>query len=158
CSAPMEGSCARAVLARAVLGRAPGLNAAALDELIAAAGGELERALDAPALRAVELPDATRSFIGSPDERAVAADLAWLAARGARGLVPPAPDSPPLGRKFWGAPPVLSVLASVPALSPPHLAIVGPRSPTPAGSATAREFAAFFARAGLTITSGLALG
>jgi len=154
----MEGSCARAVLARAVLGRAPGLNAAALDELIAAAGGELERALDAPALRAVELPDATRSFIGSPDERAVAADLAWLAASGARVLLCSDPDYPPLLRQISGAPPVLYVLGSVPALSTPQLAIVGSRSPTPAGSATAREFAAFFARAGLTITSGLALG
>src|SRR5213076_2801591 len=36
--------------------------------------------------------------------------------------------------------------------------MVGSRSPTPSGRSTAREFAAWFARAGLTVTSGLALG
>src|SRR6185437_527051 len=39
-----------------------------------------------------------------------------------------------------------------------QLAMVGSRSPTPSGRATAREFAAWFARAGLTVTSGLATG
>jgi DNA processing protein len=36
--------------------------------------------------------------------------------------------------------------------------MVGSRSPTPAGRATAREFAAWFARQGFTVTSGLATG
>jgi DNA processing protein len=36
--------------------------------------------------------------------------------------------------------------------------MVGSRNPTPAGRTTARDFAAWFARAGLTVTSGLALG
>ena len=40
----------------------------------------------------------------------------------------------------------------------PQLAMVGSRNPTAGGKSTAREFAAWFARAGLTITSGLALG
>jgi DNA processing protein len=40
----------------------------------------------------------------------------------------------------------------------PQLAIVGSRNPSAAGRSTAREFAAFFARVGLTVTSGLALG
>ena len=43
-------------------------------------------------------------------------------------------------------------------LDEPQLAMVGSRNPTAGGRATAREFAACFARAGLTITSGLALG
>src|SRR5262249_33513864 len=47
---------------------------------------------------------------------------------------------------------------SVELLSAPQLAMVGSRSPTPVGRATAREFAAWFAGAGLTVTSGLAVG
>ena len=46
----------------------------------------------------------------------------------------------------------------VAALSEPQLAMVGSRNPTAGGRATAREFAARFARVGLSITSGLALG
>ena len=144
---------------RAVLARAPALNAAGLDGLIAAAGGELERALDARTVRDVEqLPERARSFLTSPDEEAVAADLVWLAKTGARVLLCSDPDYPPLLRQISAAPPALYVLGSVAALSTPQLAMVGSRSPTPAGAATARDFAAFFARAGLTVTSGLAVG
>jgi DNA processing protein len=50
------------------------------------------------------------------------------------------------------------VQGSVEALSAAQLAMVGSRSPTPAGRATAREFGAWFAGAGLTVTSGLAVG
>jgi DNA processing protein len=144
--------------ARAVLARAPQLNAAALDGLMSAAGGELERALDVRTVRASGLPDVARSFLTSPDEQAVAADLAWLTASGARVLLCSDPDYPQLLRQISGAPPALYVLGSVAVLSTPQLAMVGSRSPTPAGSATAREFAAYFARAGLTVTSGLAVG
>ncbi|EQD42571.1 rossmann fold nucleotide-binding protein Smf possibly involved in DNA uptake, partial [mine drainage metagenome] len=56
------------------------------------------------------------------------------------------------------APPALYVLGSVQALKNPQLAIVGSRSPSPAGRSIAREFAAALARWGLTITSGLATG
>jgi DNA processing protein len=44
------------------------------------------------------------------------------------------------------------------ALAAAQLAMVGSRSPTAPGRATAREFAAWFAGAGLTVTSGLAVG
>jgi DNA processing protein len=43
-------------------------------------------------------------------------------------------------------------------LQSPQLAIVGSRNPTVSGTANAREFAAFLASTGLTITSGLAIG
>jgi DNA processing protein len=50
------------------------------------------------------------------------------------------------------------VLGDASALHSPQLAIVGSRSPTSSGRETARSFAEFFAHAGITITSGLALG
>jgi DNA processing protein len=151
--APMEAERARAVLART-----PGLNRAQLEALIGTAGGEVERAGEARSARAVDLPAAARSFLAAPDEAAIEADLAWLAASGARILLCTDPEYPPLLREASGAPAVLYVLGSLAALLAPQLAIVGSRHPTPAGRATAREFAAWFARAGLTVTSGLAFG
>jgi DNA processing protein len=53
---------------------------------------------------------------------------------------------------------VLYVLGDVTALHTPQLAMVGSRSPTASGRDTARSFAELFARTGITITSGLALG
>jgi DNA processing protein len=57
-----------------------------------------------------------------------------------------------------GAPPVLFVRGEPAHLADPQLAIVGSRNPTAGGRDTARAFAGALARAGLTITSGLALG
>jgi DNA processing protein len=53
---------------------------------------------------------------------------------------------------------VLYVRGETQVLRDPQLAMVGSRNPTAGGRSTARDFASFFARAGLTITSGLALG
>jgi DNA processing protein len=144
--------------ARAVLARTPALAAGQLLELLAAAGGELERALGARATQQVELAAAAQQFLAAPDETAVAADLHWLAASGARIVLATDPDYPPLLRQIAPAPAALYVLGSVEALSCAQLAMVGSRSPTPAGRGTAREFAAWFAQQGLAVTSGLALG
>jgi len=144
--------------ARAVLARTPALNCGHLKALLEAAGGEPERALEPRSARALELPPATRAFLGAPDESALAADLAWLRASGARILLCSDAEYPPLLREISGAPATLYVLGSVEALASPQLAMVGSRSPTPGGLATARAFARWFARAGLTVTSGLALG
>jgi DNA processing protein len=144
--------------ARAVLARTPALDAVHLSTLLDAAGGDAARALSTSAARAAQLPAAARAFLAAADEAAVDADLAWLEASGARILLSTDPDYPPLLRQIADAPAALYVLGSVATLSSAQLAMVGSRSPTPAGRATAREFAAFFARAGLTVTSGLAVG
>ena len=61
---------------------------------------------------------------------------------------PPSADYPPLLRESPDAPAVLYVRGDVRILGEPQLAMVGSRNPTAGGRATAREFAAFFARAG----------
>jgi DNA processing protein len=106
----------------------------------------------------VQLPAAALQFLASPDESAIDADLAWLAANGVHIVLAGDADYPPLLRQLGDAPAALYVQGSVAALRSAQLAMVGSRSPTPSGRATAREFAAWFARAGLTVTSGLATG
>jgi DNA processing protein len=145
-------------LTRATLARTPGLTAATADALLAATGGELARASLARCAARVELPPAARAWLNAPDERALADDLEWLASSGTVIVLSTDPGYPPLLKQTAGAPAALYVQGSVPLLATPQLAMVGSRSPTPAGRSTAREFAAWFARAGFTVTSGLATG
>ncbi|HUL47442.1 MAG TPA: DNA-processing protein DprA [Steroidobacteraceae bacterium] len=145
-------------LARATLARTPGLTAQAAGALIAAAGGDLAAVPRRRGAAGIELPPAARSFLGRPDERAISADLEWLASSGTVIVLCTDPEYPPLLRQTAGAPAALYVQGSVSLLASPQLAMVGSRSPTPAGRSTAREFAAWFARAGFTVTSGLATG
>jgi DNA processing protein len=53
---------------------------------------------------------------------------------------------------------MLYSIGQVPATWPDAIAIVGSRNPTAQGLTNAREFGASFARAGLTVVSGMALG
>ncbi|HYC08069.1 MAG TPA: DNA-processing protein DprA [Steroidobacteraceae bacterium] len=144
--------------ARALIARTPALSAENLQALLGAAGGEPEGSLAARVVRHADLPSAARAFLSAPDETAVDTDLAWLDTSGAAILLCTDPEYPPLLREIAAAPPALYVLGSVEALAAPQLAMVGSRNPTPAGRSTAREFAAWFAHAGLTVTSGLATG
>jgi DNA processing protein len=145
--------------ARALLARTPGLTADAVTGLLAAAGGDLTAiARAARAAAAVALPPAARAFLTAPDERRLDADLRWLEESATAIVLCTDPAYPPLLKQTAGAPAALYVQGSVPLLASPQLAMVGSRSPTPAGRTTARDFAAWFARAGLTVTSGLALG
>src|SRR5438067_5346890 len=130
------------IRARALSARLPGLTAEQLRPLIAAAGGEPAAILTRRALDAPDLPPAARAFLASPDETALDADLAWVRVSGARILLSTDPEYPPLLAESSGAPASLYVLGSVAALASPQLAMVGSRSPTEAGRATAREFAA----------------
>jgi DNA processing protein len=147
-----------ATRARAVLARTPELDCTQLAALIEAADGEPARALGARLLRQLQLPAAARSFLLAPDEAATAQDLEWLAATGTHILLCTDRDYPPLLRQLSDAPAVLYVQGSLAALHDPQLAMVGSRNPSLEGRRTAREFAAWFARAGLSVTSGLSRG
>src|SRR5260370_28826959 len=147
-----------AIRARALLARVPGLSAEHLRALSAAADGEPARAAEPRAARDLQLPAAARSFLAAPDEPGLDGDPAWIAASGARIILCTDPDYPPLLGQTAGAPAALYLLGSAPALVSPQLAMVGSRNPTPSGRETAHACAAWFARAGLTVTSGLAVG
>ncbi|MGH8229419.1 MAG: DNA-processing protein DprA [Steroidobacteraceae bacterium] len=91
-------------------------------------------------------------------EPLIDADLRWLDASGAALIPCTSPDYPPLLARLPAAPAVLYVLGRTAALATRQIAMVGARNATPGGRAIARGFAMAFARAGVTVTSGLALG
>ncbi len=139
--------------------RAPGLTAEHVRAWFALAGDLSSRVHRTPELlRHVGMPAAARASIAAPDESQLRADLRWVEASGAKVLLCTDPAYPPLLAQTAGAPAVLFVLGSVEALRSAQLAMVGSRTPTATGRVIAREFAAELARAGLTITSGLAVG
>lgn len=143
---------------RAALARAPGLRAPHVAALLAAAEGNLTRCLEPETLAQIDLPPAALSWLRFPDTTALDSDLEWISGSGVHVLASTDPDYPPPLREIADAPAVLFVLGDPRKLAAPQLAMVGSRSATPLGSDTAFRFAAQLARAGLTITSGLAVG
>jgi DNA processing protein len=109
-------------------------------------------------LRSLNLPAAAAAAIAAPNLARLAADRAWVEREHIRVLGAWSAHYPPQLSRLADGPAVLYVRGDPAVLAAPQLAIVGSRSPTPGGRGTAREFAACLARAGLTITSGLALG
>jgi DNA processing protein len=148
-----------ALRAAALLARTPSLTADHVRALVAATGSlEAAAGIGPNVVPGIELPMAARVFLAAPDHSAIDADLRWIEESGAHVVPTTSAPYPALLASISRAPPVLYVLGNVDVLSSPQLAMVGSRSPTATGRSTARDFAAFFARAGLTITSGLALG
>lgn len=97
--------------------------------------------------------------VDEPTLRAqVAPDCEIMMRAGARLLCRDDLLYPPLLAEIPGAPTALFCRGDASLLSRPQIAIVGSRHASPAGLATAREFAADLARAGFVVTSGLALG
>lgn len=148
-----------AARAAALFARTPSLTAEHLRALVAATGSlENAASIGKQIVPGVELPTEAQAFLAAPDEAAIDADLAWIEASGAQLVTAVSAQYPQLLAQISRGPAVLYVLGDVSALAMPQLAMVGSRNPTASGRSTAREFAAYFARAGLTITSGLALG
>jgi DNA processing protein len=143
---------------RAVLARAPGLRATHVCALLAAADGDLTRSIEPETLAHVSLPDGARATLSSPDKAALESDLEWIHGSGAKLLAGTDSDYPDQLRRIADAPAVLFVLGDAGSLASQQLAMVGSRGPSRGGYSMAHRFADCFARAGLTITSGLALG
>ncbi|MCY4245020.1 MAG: DNA-processing protein DprA [Gammaproteobacteria bacterium] len=136
----------------------PGLAVAAKRRLLARFGspaavlGASGDALEGVAARHVAALAAGR-------QAEVDAELAWLAGGEGRDLVTLAdPRYPPQLAATPGAPLALFTIGDAAQLAARQVAIVGSRNPTPAGAATATALAAALAKAGIHVTSGLAVG
>src|SRR5579883_3211423 len=110
-------------------------------------------------LEAAGLPGSIASSIASGCAFEDAADQQELIRRrGARLVTRFDPAYPARLGDIYDPPVLLFVLGDVRLLSGDAIAIVGTRRPTPYGIAAAERIAGDLARAGLTITSGLARG
>jgi DNA processing protein len=143
----------------AVLARAPGLKAEHVRAAVARYGS-LEAAAEPGAIAAAckDTPPAAVAALSNPNPPRIDADLQWLERQRARLIPCTCAEYPQALAHTEGAPAMLYVLGDAGVLNDPQIAIVGSRSPSVTGRATARQFGSFFARSGLAVTSGLALG
>jgi DNA processing protein len=140
------------------LARAPGLTAGHLARRGEALSPEELPRASRSSLAALGVGDAAIEALKNPDAAGIAGDERWLAVARRRLVTWGSPDYPALLASIDDAPLVLFVEGDAGALSLPQLAVVGSRNPTQIGRDTAEQFARHLAAAGLTITSGLALG
>lgn len=104
------------------------------------------------------LNTAAQDGLAAPDAGYLASDLVWLDQPQHHFIAFDDPRYPASLKETDGPPLGLFVIGDPELLSLPQLAIVGSRNPTPTGVENAQAFAESLARAGLIITSGLALG
>lgn len=137
----------------------PGLGSDGLRRLLAAFGGPdgALAASRAELSRHVAAPVATAIQQGVP-EADVAAALAWAGQSGNHILTLADASYPQQLLQISDPPPLLYVKGRVELLSRPSLAVVGSRHATAQGLVNAESFARAVSDAGLTVTSGLALG
>jgi DNA processing protein len=128
-----------------------------VDAVFAADREVLTSALEAGTGQAVR-PETLDALRADPNRSQIAPDLAWLREDDHHLLTWNDPDYPPLLREIEDAPVALFVRGHRAALARPQLAVVGSRNATLVGQQNATAFARALAEAGLTITSGLALG
>ncbi|MFT5506174.1 MAG: DNA processing protein [Gammaproteobacteria bacterium] len=94
----------------------------------------------------------------SARDNSVETDLEWLSIENNSILTFDDPDYPDLLREISDPPALLYCSGNRELLATPQIAIVGSRSCTPGGAQAAYKFAAALAQAGITVTSGMALG
>jgi len=151
---------------RLALGRAPGLTAQQLRGALAALHGARAGAPGLQglfgqcrsSLEALGLTAAAGAALQAPDAARIAADRRWIESEQISLIDAADPRYPPLLAQAPAAPALLYVKGDVACLSSSQLAMVGSRNPTQPGQRTAHAFAGVLSAAGLTITSGLALG
>lgn len=140
------------------LARAPNIGGTTARKLLDVFGSA-EAAAAAPPSRLQQAglkPDACAAIAEAAH---LESDLAWLAGDPARhALTLDDPRYPERLRDIASPPLVLWVVGDPEVLGVPQIAMVGSRNPSPQGRENALAFGASFARQGLTVISGLALG
>jgi DNA processing protein len=148
------------------LGRAPGLTAQQLRRALSALQGRHDHSTGLQALfrqcrsslESLGLAAAAGAALQAPDTVRIAADRRWVESERVSLIDAAGPLYPPQLAQTAGAPALLYVKGDAGCLATPQLAMVGSRNPTLPGQRTARAFACHLSGAGLTITSGLAVG
>ncbi|HMM47863.1 MAG TPA: DNA-processing protein DprA [Thiobacillaceae bacterium] len=141
------------------LALAPGIGNARVLRLLAAFGSpEAVVASGRTALAPHLSPAQCDALLGEPDAGRLAAVHAWLAQPGNSLLTLADADYPQDLLQIPDPPAVLYCKGRRDLLGRPALGIVGSRNATPQGARDAEAFANALSDAGLTITSGLALG
>lgn len=143
-----------------IIRHAPGLGAGRLQSLLEQFGGASQiRAEKRSVLRSAKLQANTIDYLQQSELPAeIETDLRWAEQSNQRIIPFSAPDYPAQLKTIPLPPPVLYARGNANLLADPQLAIVGSRNPSGGGRDNARLFAQHFSRAGLVITSGLALG
>ena len=98
------------------------------------------------------------AVLAGPDAGQFEAERAWLDDPFNHLVTITDSAYPPLLREIPDPPPLLFVRGDATLLGAPQLAVVGSRNPSRGGSDNARAFSDYLTRAGLVVTSGLALG
>ena len=122
-----------------------------VENIFSASRGQLEKILAGK-------HETVSAILDGPGAQTFQAEFDWLDQPTHHLLVWPDADYPPLLREIADPPLLLYVIGRRETLASPQLAIVGSRNPSPMGRENAQAFAKSLAGAGLTITSGLALG
>lgn len=112
----------------------------------------------AQALTQVGLSEAQVRALTQPNWTHIDRQFDWMQRTHTQMQVYTAPEYPPQLREISSLPLVLFVQGNPALLHQPQLAMVGARTPTAKGREIAQHFAEVLGRAGLVITSGLALG
>ena len=139
------------------LDRAPGLGPVRSAKLLARYPVTTLVALPDNQLKALGLDDAQIRALHYPD-KAIEGVIEWLA-HPSRHLIPcSSPNYPSCLREISSAPLLLFVEGDAALLHSDQIAMVGTREPSPGGREVAAQLSRDLVNAGLTVTSGLALG
>jgi DNA processing protein len=143
------------------LEKCPGIGAVSYRQIVESLEISLKQLFELPGaeMAALGFNPAQINHLKSPDASVLDETLKWLDSSDNHHLL--AIDDgayPDLLKEIRDAPPLLYAIGRIELLNTPQIAIVGSRNCTPGGASTAEDFSRYLANAGLTITSGMALG